>query len=42
MTAQTELLRNVALTTPYFHNGTMTTLKEVECFYATRDSDPGR
>ena len=42
MTAQTELLRNVALTTPYFHNGTMATLEDVQSSYATRDSDPGR
>lgn len=35
-------LRNVALTAPYFHNGTMATLEDVVGFYATRDTDPAR
>jgi cytochrome c peroxidase len=35
-------LRNVAVTGPYFHNGTFTTLRDAVAFYATRDTDPGR
>lgn len=31
-------LRNVALTAPYFHNGSFTTLEDVVHFYNTRDS----
>ncbi len=30
-------LRNIAVTSPYFHNGVFTTLKEVVHFYNTRD-----
>lgn len=35
-------LRNIALTAPYFHNATATTLEEAIGFYATRDINPGR
>lgn len=35
-------LRNVALTAPYFHNGSVATLREAVEFYATRDTDPKR
>jgi len=35
-------LRNVALTAPYFHNGSVATLREAVAFYATRDTNPGR
>jgi cytochrome c peroxidase len=35
-------LRNVALTAPYGHNGSLTTLREVVLFYVTRGPDPGR
>ena len=35
-------LRNIALTAPYFHNGTASTLEEAISFYATRDINPGR
>lgn len=35
-------LRNVALTAPYFHNGSVATLREAVEFYATRDTDPRR
>jgi cytochrome c peroxidase len=35
-------LRNIALTAPYFHNATATTLNEAVSFYATRDLQPGR
>jgi len=35
-------LRNVALTAPYFHNGSMATLKEVMEFYNRRDKEPQR
>jgi len=35
-------LRNVALTAPYLHNGSMATLKEVMDFYNRRDLEPGR
>lgn len=31
-------LRNIALTAPYFHNGTFKTLEEVVDFYANRDT----
>ena len=33
-------LRNVAITTPYFHNGKFTTLKEAVGFYVRRDTNP--
>ncbi len=32
-------LRNVALTSPYFHNGFFKTLEEVVHFYNTRDTE---
>ena len=35
-------LRNVALTAPYFHNGSIETLKEVMEFYNKRDLEPDR
>ncbi|HYA81578.1 MAG TPA: cytochrome c peroxidase [Methylocystis sp.] len=35
-------LRNVALAAPYFHNGSVATLREAVEFYATRDTDPKR
>lgn len=35
-------LRNVALTAPYFHNATASTLGEAVSFYTTRDLNPGR
>jgi cytochrome c peroxidase len=35
-------LRNVALTTPYFHNGSVATLREVVEFYNRRDKEPHR
>lgn len=35
-------LRNVALTAPYFHNGSIGTLKEVMEFYNKRDLEPER
>lgn len=35
-------LRNVALTAPYFHNGSVETLKEVMEFYNKRDLEPER
>ena len=31
-------LRNVAITSPYFHNGSISTLREAVMFYATRDT----
>lgn len=34
-------LRNVAVSAPYFHNGSIATLREAVAFYATRDTDPG-
>lgn len=34
-------LRNIALTAPYFHNGSILTLKEVIHFYNTRDLHTG-
>jgi cytochrome c peroxidase len=33
-------LRNVAITSPYFHNGVTRTLKEAVHFYNARDVDP--
>jgi len=35
-------LRNVALAAPYFHNGSVATLREAVAFYATRDTNPER
>jgi cytochrome c peroxidase len=35
-------LRNVAVTGPYFHNGTFASLRDAVAFYATRDTDPAR
>jgi cytochrome c peroxidase len=35
-------LRNVALTAPYLHNGSIATLKEVMEFYNKRDLEPAR
>jgi cytochrome c peroxidase len=35
-------LRNVALTAPYFHNGSLATLREVMEFYNKRDVEPQR
>jgi cytochrome c peroxidase len=35
-------LRNVALTAPYFHNASVSNLRQAVGFYATRDIDPGR
>lgn len=35
-------LRNVALTAPYFHNGSLATLREVVDFYNRRDVEPER
>lgn len=35
-------LRNIALTAPYFHNGSIATLKEVMEFYNKRDVEPQR
>ena len=35
-------LRNVALTAPYMHNGSIKTLKEVMAFYNERDLEPER
>jgi cytochrome c peroxidase len=37
---RTPTLRNIALTAPYFHNATATTLVQAVSFYATRDVDP--
>eukprot|EP01037_Dinobryon_pediforme_P021671 gene21671-22601_t len=35
-------LRNIAVTGPYFHNGTIATLHDAVAIYATRDTDPKR
>jgi cytochrome c peroxidase len=35
-------LRNIALTAPYFHNSSITTLSDAVGFYATRDINPTR
>jgi cytochrome c peroxidase len=37
---RTPSLRNVAVRTRFFHNGSLTSLHDVVLFYATRDSDP--
>jgi cytochrome c peroxidase len=34
-------LRNIAVTGPYFHNGSFASLRDAVAFYATRDTDPG-
>jgi cytochrome c peroxidase len=39
---KTPTLRNVALTSPYMHNGRFATLREAVAFYATRDTHPER
>jgi cytochrome c peroxidase len=39
---RTPTLRNVAIRTTFFHNGSMHSLRDVVAFYATRDTDPGR
>ena len=39
---RTPTLRNVAVRTTFFHNGSMHSLRDVVAFYATRDTDPGR
>ena len=39
---RTPTLRNVALRTSYFHNGSVHSLRDAVAFYATRDTDPGR
>jgi cytochrome c peroxidase len=39
---KTPTLRNVALTSPYMHNGKFLTLREAVAFYATRDTHPER
>ena len=35
-------LRNVALTAPYLHNGSLKSLRDAVAFYATRDTNPER
>jgi cytochrome c peroxidase len=35
-------LRNVAVTGPYFHNGSVKTLRDAVAFYATRDIEHSR
>ena len=35
-------LRNVAITAPYFHNGSLATLRDAVVFYVTRGPDPWR
>lgn len=39
---KTPTLRNVAVTSPYMHNGYFKTLREAVAFYATRDTNPER
>ena len=39
---RTPTLRNVALRTSFFHNGSVRTLRDAVAFYATRDTDPAR
>jgi cytochrome c peroxidase len=39
---RTPTLRNVALRPSFFHNGSITSLRDAVAFYATRDTDPGR
>jgi cytochrome c peroxidase len=37
----TDLLRNIALSAPYFHNGRFATLTNALGFYVRRDTNPG-
>jgi len=39
---RTPTLRNVALRTSFFHNGSVHSLRDAVAFYATRDTDPAR
>ena len=39
---RTPTLRNVALRTSFFHNGSLHSLRDAVAFYATRDIDPAR
>ena len=39
---RTPTLRNVALRTSFFHNGSVLSLRDAVAFYATRDTDPAR
>ncbi len=39
---RTPTLRNTAIRTSFFHNGSLHSLRDVVVFYATRDTDPGR
>jgi cytochrome c peroxidase len=39
---RTPTLRNVALRTSFFHNGSLRSLRDAVAFYATRDTDPAR
>jgi cytochrome c peroxidase len=39
---RTPTLRNVALRTSFFHNGSLHSLRDAVAFYATRDTDPAR
>ena len=39
---RTPTLRNVALRSTFFHNGSVRSLRDAVAFYATRDTDPGR
>jgi cytochrome c peroxidase len=39
---RTPTLRNVALRTSFFHNGSIRSLRDAVAFYATRDTDPAR
>jgi len=39
---RTPTLRNVALRTRFFHNGSVRSLRDAVAFYATRDTDPAR
>jgi cytochrome c peroxidase len=39
---RTPTLRNVALRTSFFHNGSVRSLRDAVAFYATRDTDPAR
>jgi cytochrome c peroxidase len=39
---RTPTLRNVALRTSFFHNGSLHSLRDAVAFYSTRDTDPAR
>jgi len=39
---RTPTLRNAAIRTSFFHNGSLHSIRNVVAFYATRDTDPGR